>query len=131
MTRLIKILLIFSIIGSNCFADTLPGAILISKGTPSPYDGVLLTKPQAKIIYGDLQHADQLQLLNKSLEDSIQLYQDNEVVYLKEITEVRDQNVILQSAVEAAQSNGFWTKALWFGIGFALAGLTVHAIDKH
>lgn len=122
-------LLIFSIVGSNCFAED--GAINIDQGTPAPYAGVLLSKDKAKVIYGELVDYDRVKLLNQSLETSIKLYQDNETIYLKEITEVRDQNLTLQTAVEAAQSNSFWIKALWFGIGFALAGITVHAIDKN
>lgn len=133
MKRAMTMLLSFLMIGSSCFADPslLPNATFLKKGQPSPYDGVLLSTAQAKVVYGELKDYDRLKLINVSLQKSIEDYKENETEYLKEITEVRDQNLELQQAVEKASTNGFWKDAMWFGIGFLLSGVTVHFIDKH
>lgn len=121
---LMKLLICLTVVSNASLAQEV---VLIEKGTPAPYRGVLMTEDKAKVIYNQLADCDKCKLLNKSLEESIQLYQKNESLYLKEIVEVRDQNVILQSALENSKSTNFWEKALWFGFGIITTSVVVFA----
>jgi hypothetical protein len=127
MHRLIMSL-IFSTSVSN--AAPLDGAMILEKGTPSPYRGVLMTETMSQQVYSDLKDYDRVKLLNVSLEKDIDFYKANEVDYLKEITELRDTNTSLSASLSHVESSSTWSKVLCF-IGGMLATGLVFAYVEH
>lgn len=127
MIQLLMKLLICLTVVSNASAQD---AVLVEKGEAAPYRGILMTEDKAKVIYNQLADCDRCKLLNKSLEDSIELYQKNETIYLKEIVEIRDQNITLQTALDRSKSTSFWEKTLWFGLGIVTTSLIVYATTQ-
>jgi|SRR5271165_1566553 len=129
---LLKILLTTSLIASNAFADSsiLSKVTVLSKDQPAPYAGVLLSPEVAKAVYGQLRDYDRQLLLNKSLQTSLDVSQQNEDLLKKETTELKVQNVDLQIAVTKASSNSFWTKALWCAIGVIATSTIVYATKR-
>lgn len=126
MKNLVQTILLSVLVSSNtAFADT--EIINIKKGDIAPFSGVLLSDSQAKMVYGELVNCDKIKLLNKSLSDSIVIYQKNEVLYKSEITEVKTENLSLRTAVDAANSNNFWRDALYFGLGVLTTSAVVYA----
>lgn len=126
-------MILLSILTSvNSYADVtlLPGVSLIKKSQPAPYDGVLLSNDKAKSIYDDLHNCEKLREASISLLKSLALMQDNEIQYKQQITTLTTQNTALDNAVISANSDGFWRKAMYFGLGVLTSGLIVYAARK-
>jgi|SRR5271166_3846139 len=127
---LLKILLIASIVTSSCFADTIPYSVILKKDQPSPYDGVLLNKLGAQKVLDTYNDLDKERELNFSLENSLDASQKNESILEKEASELQKDNTTLQVALTKSNQNGFWNKALWFGLGLLTTGAIVYAARR-
>ena len=119
--------ILLSVLISNtntCYSDEI---IHLKAKQPAPFAGVLLSDKQAAIIYGELVDYDKVKLLNKSLNDSIDVYKKDEVIYKSEISEVTTENLSLRTAVDDANKNNFWKCALYFGLGVLTTSAVVYA----
>ncbi len=131
MTRkLIRVAMTLLIISTRS-SFAIPNAVSLSKGESAPFTGVLLSDSYSKEVYRELNEVNKYKLLTKSLQESVLVYEKNEIIYKQEITQLTDQNVNLAMAVQEAKTNSFWTKALWFSVGFVLSGATVYMIERH
>ncbi len=129
--RHLTILLSILILAQNSAAANVAaiplGAYVIYKDVPAPYDGVLLSNKLAEEIFQDLHQLDLQKEANVSLLKSLSLMQENEGIYKSEITELKDQNVKLDTALVKANTNGFWNHVMYFGLGIVTTGLIVYA----
>ncbi len=110
---------------NNTFAT--PTAIHLNKDETTPFAGILLNEEMSKIIYDQLDDCGRLKLINKSLNDSIEIYKKNEDLYKSEVTVVRDENITLRTALDKADKNNFWRNALYFGLGVLSTSAVVYA----
>jgi hypothetical protein len=135
MLKLLKqvslILLSGLIVNSSVFADTIPNAVQLTKGQVAPFTGVELSDSYVKEVYKELNDSNKYKLLCQSLEQSIVLYQKNEVEYKAEITELTQQNTTLDTALQKANTNSFWKNTLWFLAGVLLTGGITYATRSH
>lgn len=115
-----RTMLILSLIFSIS-ANSEENALYLSKGTKSPYDGVLLTIPYANEV-------KQGMLLNESLQTSIDIYQKNEVVYKTEIEQLQTQNSSLTQEIRRAPDG--WTDLIYFALGVVVTTSIVYATKK-
>jgi hypothetical protein len=102
---------------TNCFAQE---AQYITKGTPAPFSGDLLTLEQTKALNDD-------SLDKSSLQKQLDLETQNNTLLTQEKTILITQN---QKLVEAANSEARMStleKGLWFLGGIVLTGLAVKA----
>lgn len=133
--RLLQTLLIFSLIASNTAGATGSNPELkatnISKGQPAPYDGVLLSNNQSKVVVGQLRQFDNLKLINESLNKEVTLHEANETEFQKQIIELKSQNTDLSTNLEKASSDNFWRQTLFFGLGVLSTGLIVYAVKRN
>lgn len=132
--RRLTILLSILILSQNSVAgitlSSMPGVISITKNTPAPYDGVLFSNDKAKELYADMQECDAQKQANVSLLKSLTLMQSNQTIYEAQVSELKIQNETLDTALVKAQSNGFWNRAMYFGLGVLTTGLIVYAARK-
>jgi hypothetical protein len=128
MKYLLTWFLSLTIANSTCYAQNV---VHVAKGQACPFTGTLLTDKQAALIAKELTDCDKVKLINQDLQKEVGFYQQNETIYLKEISEVRAQNTSLDTALTKANQNNFWRNALWFGLGFVVSGLTVYTVEKN
>lgn len=126
MKKLVLTLLLIPLISLNsAFAN--PLAIRLNKDQISPYSGILLNEEMAKVIYDQLDDCGRIKLINKSLNDSIEIYKKNEVLYKSEVTLIRNENLTLRTALDKSNENNFWRNALYFGLGVLSTSAVVYA----
>jgi hypothetical protein len=124
------ILLSILILTQNSCASALDDAFVLHKGVRSPYDGLLLDSNKSLLVYQELQECDVQKETNISLLKSLALMQDNETIYKSEISELKTQDANLNAALVKSNSNGFWNRAMWLGIGVLSTGLIVYAARR-
>lgn len=113
---------------NNIFADT--NAINITKGTPAPFTGVLITKPVADALTKELVSCAICQQQNDSYKKSIAIYKENEDLYLKENTELKQVNVQAIEALQKANNNGLLVKITAFSAGVLLTSIAYHEFKR-
>lgn len=119
---LVKLLVFSMIVSNNVFAED---TIILNKGQPAPFTGLLLTEDKANEVYNDIK---KYKLLNESLERSIILHKQNEELYDKRHNILLEQNDKLSETLVQARSTSNWEKVLWFGLGFLSVGLGIYGV---
>jgi len=118
------ILLVSSmIVNSVVIADD---AVVLNKGQPAPYTGLLLTEEKANSVYNDL---NKYKLLNESLQRTVFLYEQNEKLQEKRVNVLLEQNDKLAINLQQARTVSNWEKVLWFGLGFLSVGLGIYGVQ--
>lgn len=126
--KILKICLISLVSANSAFAYDVK---LLKKNDPAPYAGFLFTLDSAKSLSLELEDYDKQKELNLSLNTSINLYKQNETTFKQEISQLQAQNADQLKAIQDAESNSFWKKAMWFGIGALTVGLGAYATAHH
>ncbi len=102
----------------------------LSKGTPAPYDGVLLDKERANSVKNELIEKDYLQRSNESLNKSINLYKDNENILNQKSDILLKQNTDLIKNLNESRSVSTWEKVGFFILGVAVTGAAVYGASR-
>jgi hypothetical protein len=124
LKNLLMILLVSSmIVNSVVIADD---AVVLNKGQPAPYTGLLLTEEKANSVYNDL---NKYKLLNESLQRTVFLYEQNEKLQEKRVNVLLEQNDKLAINLQQARTVSNWEKVLWFGLGFLSVGLGIYGVQ--
>jgi hypothetical protein len=124
LKNLLMILLASSMIVNDIvIADD---AVVLNKGQPAPYTGLLLTEEKANSVYNDL---NKYKLLNESLERTVFLYEQNEKLQDKRVNLLLEQNDKLAINLQQARTVSNWEKVLWFGLGFLSVGLGIYGVQ--
>jgi len=100
-------------------------ALVLPKGTPAPYTGLLIPETKALDLYNEL---SKYKLLSESYERSIALYKGNEEILDKKTKMLLDQNDDLAKKLTDARSTSSWEKAGWFALGFLSVMAGTYAI---
>jgi hypothetical protein len=101
-------------------------AVVLNKGQPAPYTGLLLAEEKANSVYNDL---NKYKLLNESLERTVFLYEQNEKLQDKRVNLLLEQNDKLAINLQQARTVSNWEKVLWFGLGFLSVGLGIYGVQ--
>lgn len=120
--------LITLIIVSNsfiCHADE--DSVAITKGTPAPFDGVLLSNSKANKVKSDLELQSQI---NTSLQKSVDLYKTKDVFSNNQINLLLNQNKRLADSLNKEVSNDKLQNIVWFSLGVIATGLALNAAKK-
>lgn len=102
-------------------------AVHLSKGASAPFEGILLSLPNAQ---NTKQHLIDLEQTNESLNKSITLYQANETLYKANNTALMTQNQTLSKDAYELQTNNFWKSTIYFLAGVAFTGLMYLGVKK-
>jgi hypothetical protein len=124
----IKYLLIFTLLGNLCYADT--NVTFLPKGSTTPYDGYLFTPDAATTAYKAEQQLPQYKLLNESLTTSLTLEQNNTKQETDEKQICMTDNQNLRTSLEKTKETSTLEKILYIGIGIVVTGLAVDLGSK-
>lgn len=131
MFRLINIILLASLFGSNVYAED--QVVFIKKNDPAPYDGVLFTEKKAQEIRLQLIDGDLNKDLNESYKRTVELQKLIIEGKDKQNTMLLDQNDKLAKTAYDSQKMSNWEKAGYFVGGILVTGMAVklsHEIYK-
>lgn len=103
---------------------------VIKKGTPAPYDGILLTEDKARELRNYKIERDNYKLLNESLERSIVLHTRNENIYQTKINLLLEQNDKLAKSLYDAKDTTNLERIMYFSIGVIATGFAVYGATK-
>ncbi len=116
-------LILLILVNSIAAAAPLDGALILEKGAESPYRGVLMTETMARDVYNSLVDYDKVKLINESLVKSVTFYQENEILYLKEITELRTSNDDMAKTLTKEEHSTIWSNVGYFVLGVLVTGV--------
>ena len=102
----------------------------LPQGTPTPYEGYLLTPSKTKEIRQQLIDAETLKLINTSLTTTLQRQKDITALTEDKVKIVSEQNDKLAKALISERSVNNWERLLWFSLGVVGAGFAVWAVKK-
>lgn len=119
--------LIFSTNVNNVYASDIEYLI---ESQPAPFTGYLLSIPKTMQIKKSLEDCDRIYFLNKSLEQSIEIYKKNETLYVNQLDVLKKQNSELDKAVQSQRHTEFWETVMYFGIGVLTTSAIVYATQR-
>ena len=125
--KILKIFLISLLIGNTALGLD---AKYLPIGTPAPFEGYLLTVPKAKEIRQQLIEADDLKVLNTSLNKSLVLQKEITTLTEDKVKLVSDQNDKLAKSLMDERSVSSWERLIWFSLGIIGTGVAVWSIKK-
>lgn len=128
--KLTSLLIVTMILSQNVKADT---SQVITKGSPAPYNGLILDEEKANKVHGQLLERDLYQELSDSQQKTINLYKSNQTLEDTQIKTLTDQNDKLSEAVKSAQGMSEFEKIGLFALGVVAtigAGLAVQHLSK-
>lgn len=125
---LLILLIISSLVSSNCFAED--KAQLLNKNEAAPYSGILLTLDQMQQLRKNTLERDDLTLINTSLTRQIDLYKTNEGLYNKKVDLLTTQNEKLYQNLYNEQKSSTWEKIGLIGLGFLASSLLSYGIYR-
>lgn len=94
----------------------------ISKGSQSPYSGVLFPEAKAKELRIEILEGEKFKVINESLQRNNEAYKEALDLSRSNTKVLREQN---EKLINAQNHNGF-EKALWFGLGVLATSLAVY-----
>ena len=127
LTALLLILTSSTFLTRNSYAED---AVLLTKGSPAPFEGFLIDRPKALEFRGITFERDEYKLLNESLTKSLQLYKDNDKINGEKLSIVLTQNDKLAQELNSARSTSNWEKTLWFLGGVVITGAAFYGAAK-
>lgn len=98
-------------------------SVSLTKGTPAPFDGVLLSNEKANQVKNDMD-------LNASLTKSIDLYKTKDIYATDQINQLLDQNKKLADSLVSEQGNTRLENIVWFSLGVLATGLSIYAAKQ-
>lgn len=104
--------------------------ILIDKGTPAPFRGLLFPEDKALEFRKELLELDYLRAQIASYEREISFYKDNETLYQDKVNLLTLQNKNLLDEVNRVENKSTFNKVMWFVIGVAVTGAGVYVGSK-
>lgn len=125
---LVTLLLTFSTIGNNCYAED--SVVLLEKGSTAPFKGYLFPEAKALDLRKELIELDNLRLIEKSYLNSIELYKKNETVHNLKVNTLLEQNDKLAEALAKSRERSEWENRIWFGLGILVSGLAVYGAGQ-
>jgi len=118
------------LIALTCNSAFGESAVYLSKGSPSPFDGMLFTIPKAQELRQNEIELKTYKLLNESLKKSLS-EQENIILNEKQKnTLLVERNDELAKDLKDARQTSDFTKAMWFILGMAAVGLGGFAVLK-
>lgn len=123
LSQMFSIFLIVLTITSNSYAVE---SRFLEEGTPAPFSGYLIPPSTTKELKDAVIERDGFRLINTSLEKSISIYKQNEVLYTDKVNVLVNQNDNLAKSLESARSTSDLTKILWFGLGVVATGFAIY-----
>jgi hypothetical protein len=105
-------------------------SIELQAQAPAPFHGILMDIPTAQQVYANSKDHDRLYLLDKSYEDSIDLYKKNESNYNSQIDLLKKDNTQLSTALAKEQSSSGVIHVVYFVLGVVTTGLVVYVFKK-
>jgi hypothetical protein len=99
---------------------------VLSKGTPSPYDGVLLPKDKADSLKNEIIDLNTCNTDKNALNSEIDLYKSNQSLISQQVTLLLNQNKVLIEAKSKEENTSEVKKYIYFGTGILVAALSVY-----
>lgn len=130
MKLFIATLLIFTFTTQAVLADNV---ISVKTGdvVTKEYDGgSLLDREKANKIKDELIEKDGLVRTNESLNRSVKLYRDNEIIYNDQKKLLLDQNIELTKVLNDTRETSTFTKVLYFLGGVAITSAAVYGASR-
>jgi len=116
------------IAGSN--ASFAYDSVLLQKGTPSPFEGVLFSTEDAGKLRVELLEKETYQLLNESYQKSFNLVEASNKLKDEQFDLVMKRNLELTKSLNSQKDMNDWEKFMWFGLGILTSTLTVYGIKN-
>ena len=132
LRKLLVMSLISSIIGSNCFGQTLtsPGVVFLEAGVKTPFQGYLFPPDETILMKKELMELDELRALADSYQKSIDDYKKNEDLFNFKVNTLLDQNDKLSNAMYKQEDRNKYENWFWFGMGIVATGLSVYLAER-
>lgn len=124
----IILLLIISIIGNIAFADS--DAIVLDKGQPAPWPGILLTNDRAQSARKAEIELGQYKLLNESFQKSLDIEKSNIDFFKQKVDILTIDNQNLSSSLQKERSSNDLNKVFYFLGGIVLTSLAIEGANK-
>ena len=104
--------------------------MFLLEGNKAPYTGFLISEEQARQLKRNQEDLNRLQMINGSMEKSIELYKANELLYDTKIHRLSEENIKLAEVLHKNSQNSSIEKIVYFGLGAILTGLASYGIYK-
>lgn len=128
MKKTLLLLLCANLLCNPVWADS--DAVPLSKGSPAPWDGVLLSPDRASSARKAEQELPQYKLLSESLQNSLNLSTDKNNFLKEKVTILTTDNQMLATSLQQQRTANEFTKVLWFVIGVGVTALAIEGASK-